>query len=530
MLEYLKKEKLHNCILVVLIILGSGTKIGTSLTLTITLNSLISKQMEAFIFWTMVNITFWALWILQQYVLTVQKKKVICKMSAAIRNDVADRLSQASYETFHKEDTGAYVSWLCNDVKLIEDSAFESFYMILDAVFTAFFSVVSLWSYHPALVGVTLAASIFIMVVPNLKSISTYLQESVKKYSFENELFIAKITDTLQGFDEFFSYNLQERMLNSIDQSSVQFNRAAVQNTRKQSRVNTLVLIINVAGQLIVNLSAGILIIFGYISAGTILSVGQFAGNIFNSLGNISSYVVAINSTIPVFNKLKNIEMMKDSNISVERVDNIQLEHVNYNYGNGAVFHHDIQMSFQEGGKYAIVGESGSGKSTLMNILSGKLLGYEGSIRVGGEELKKLSSTFLREQIILINQKPYLFNTTVRDNILMGRNIDEGRLNEILEASDLTSVISNLPNGLDTSITGNGSNLSGGQRQRITLARAMAFGRKILILDEGTSALNQESAFKIESTLLENPELTIIMITHHLQKEIEERLTAVYKI
>lgn len=346
-------------------------------------------------------------------------------------------------------------------MKLIEDSAFRSFYAILDAVFIAVFSLISLWNFHPLLLALTIFVSLFIVVIPNLKPLKNYIQKSVKQSSQENENFIANVTDILNGFDEFFSYNMQQRMINQIGDSSRRINKAIMQNTKRQNRVTTLVLVINIISQLSVNLCTGVLIILGAVSAGSILSVGQFAGNIFNSLGSISGYLVSMNSTKSLFEKMKNIETSKDSGAAIAPIREISLEHVNYNYGNGSVFCRDIQMNFQAGGNYAVVGESGSGKSTLMNILAGKLLGYNGSIRIDGKELKELSGCSLREQVILINQKPYLFNTTIRDNILMGKEIDKGKLDRILETSDLASVIQNLPEGLDTPVIGNGSNLSG---------------------------------------------------------------------
>lgn len=116
------------------------------------------------------------------------------------------------------------------------------------------------------------------------------------------------------------------------------------------------------------------------------------------------------------------------------------------------------------------------------------------------------------------------------ENITMGNDISGNQLDWILSVSDLKGLVGQLPQGLETCITGNGENLSGGQRQRIALARALAFGRRILVLDESTSALNEEGAERIESKLLSDKELTVIMITHHLQAAAAERLTGLIRI
>ena len=122
----------------------------------------------------------------------------------------------------------------------------------------------------------------------------------------------------------------------------------------------------------------------------------------------------------------------------------------------------NINQVFDLGKKYAIVGTSGSGKTTLLNILNGKLTDYRGSIKFNGYELNSISGDSLRKSILYLDQQPYIFDGTIRDNITLDESFTEDEINHAIAKSALQDVIDLLPNGIDTSIGGGGRLLSGG--------------------------------------------------------------------
>ena len=186
-----------------------------------------------------------------------------------------------------------------------------------------------------------------------------------------------------------------------------------------------------------------------------------------------------------------------------------------------------ISYRFELGNKYAIVGPSGSGKSTLLNILVGKLIDYSGSARFATHELKEIKGKELRKNILYIDQTPYLFSGTIRENITLGETFSNSAFNQVIKEAALEDIIEKLPDGLDTDIGEAGRLLSGGQRQRIALARGLIRGKRIILIDEGTSSLDESSALRIEENLITNPDLTVLMITHQLRDEIGEHLDGV---
>lgn len=123
-----------------------------------------------------------------------------------------------------------------------------------------------------------------------------------------------------------------------------------------------------------------------------------------------------------------------------------------------------------------------------------------------------------------------VFNTTIRENITLGETFTEAQLQKALHDSALAGDLAAMPDGLDTVVGEEGRNLSGGQKQRVAIARALIHNRSILLMDEGTSALDQKNADIVEQSLLANPDLTLILISHHLTDEGKQRFDKVYEL
>jgi subfamily B ATP-binding cassette protein MsbA len=165
----------------------------------------------------------------------------------------------------------------------------------------------------------------------------------------------------------------------------------------------------------------------------------------------------------------------------------------------------NVNLSIQVGEVVAFVGPSGGGKSTLVSLLPRFFRPTAGAIELDGINLEELSLSDLRRQIAFVSQDVILFNDSIAANVAYGTDtvngIDRGRVIEALEAANLTNLLSELPQGIDTLIGDNGNRLSGGQRQRLAIARAIYKDAPILILDEATSALDSESERQVQEAL-----------------------------
>jgi subfamily B ATP-binding cassette protein MsbA len=203
--------------------------------------------------------------------------------------------------------------------------------------------------------------------------------------------------------------------------------------------------------------------------------------------------------------------------IPVQRLEgDIVLDGVSYSYpsAGGSLFE-KLSMRFPKGKVIGIIGRSGGGKSTLADLLCGLYPDYEGSIRVGKHDLRELDPSSWHRLIGLVTQEPFIFNTTIRENIMLSR--PEASEDEMVAAAKKAyahEFIARLPQGYDTVVSDRGA-LSVGQKQRIAIARAILRRPDLYIFDEATSALDPESEGHIRAFIEEaRGEKTVIFITH----------------
>ncbi|HFR3505443.1 TPA: ATP-binding cassette domain-containing protein, partial [Streptococcus suis] len=176
---------------------------------------------------------------------------------------------------------------------------------------------------------------------------------------------------------------------------------------------------------------------------------------------------------------------------------------------------------FLRGKKYAIMGESGCGKSTLLKVLLGEIDQYKGDVLINGKPKDKTSNLF--DKIAYVNQETFLLNDTLKNNIDLDSKMTDEEVAILLEKLGLSNFDAQMK------IEENGKNLSGGQRQRLALARALARGKDILVLDEATANLDEQTTKLIYDIVLAN-EATVIMITHHLDSETAKRFDEIIKL
>ena len=241
----------------------------------------------------------------------------------------------------------------------------------------------------------------------------------------------------------------------------------------------------------------------------------------------IVTKITMIKGMKKINNKLLEIiyEYKKDENKNhiKEFNNNIVIENISFSYNNETKALDDISINFEKNKKYAIVGKSGSGKSTVLKLLLGYYDDFEGNIKFDNNNYRDLSKNSINQQMSVIHQDVYMFDETIKKNILLGKSFNDKELKNAINKSGVNEFLYELKDGLNYHIGENGSNLSGGQKQRVAIARSLIQNTPILLLDEGTSALDTKTAFDIEDKLLEIDTLTVITVTHKLIKEILNR-------
>ena len=206
-----------------------------------------------------------------------------------------------------------------------------------------------------------------------------------------------------------------------------------------------------------------------------------------------------------------------DKDVDIDRYD-IELQDVKFGYDEEKEILHGISLNIMEGSTVAFVGSSGSGKSTLAKLIAGYWDITEGSIKIGGYDIKDIPLKQLYSMTAFVSQDNFLFNESIRENIRMGNpNASDKEVEDIARKSGCHDFIMKMEQGYDTVVGSSGSHVSGGERQRISIARAMLKDSPIVILDEATSYIDPENEVIIKnalSKLIENK--TVIIIAHRL--------------
>ena len=258
------------------------------------------------------------------------------------------------------------------------------------------------------------------------------------------------------------------------------------------------------------------------------LTVETFVTVIILALGMAAPIVAAFNfvdtlaqvgTTVSQVDEILKAEEQEHGTRSVNFTNhNIEVKNVSFGYHDDKEILHGINLSVPQNGMTALVGPSGSGKSTLAKLIAGFWDVKDGTITMGGYDLKNIPLNELYNQVAFVSQENYLFDDTVLENIRMGRiNATDAEVKAAAHDAGCDSFIGELENGFDTIVGGGGAHLSGGERQRIAIARAMLKNAPIIILDEATAYIDPENEAIIQKAvakLVENK--TVIVIAHRL--------------
>lgn len=269
--------------------------------------------------------------------------------------------------------------------------------------------------------------------------------------------------------------------------------------------------------KMVLYLLGGILVINGMATVPILLSFMEYYADFANRFLEIADTTVKLGEQEQSVKRVNEILQLPvpDRSTSMEHFESLQLKHIDFGYSREKILS-DFSMELSKGDIVAIMGESGCGKSTLIKIMAGCLVPQGGDVLWNGISMDEVDRSALYGKVGFLMQDSTLFNLTIRENLLFGRN-DAGE-EEMIEAcrrANILDFIQELPQGLETLIGENGIRLSGGQRQRLQIARLILQNPEIIVFDEATSALDYENESEILDLLLKNmEEKTFIMVTH----------------
>ena len=337
---------------------------------------------------------------------------------------------------------------------------------------------------------------------------------------------LSQFKEIFAGIDVFKSFNKKNLFIQKGDQYSTDIEQPNYRRETVQGYITCGTGMISVLMQIIQQIITVLLAIQGKVMIGAFASASNLAAGIANGFSGITNDRMALASAKSYF---ETIETQEETNTTNESFDSISINNLSFQYPDKPEIKYP-NITFQKGKKYAILGPSGCGKSTLLKLMLGWYSDYQGDIRLGNNNIKEFSEEAISENISYIDQNVFIFNDTILNNITLTDDFSKEEINQALQDSALINDMDHFPNGLQTIAGENGDQLSGGQKQRIAIARALLHKHNILFVDEGTSALDQKNANIVEDCLLKNPNLTLLLVSHHLTDEKLKLFDQIYSL
>ena len=516
MIRYLKQYKLLLFLTVLFTAISSLSYVFIAILLQQVMDIVDMGDMDGFIRILLFSLVYFALMGIFMYLQSLFSKKFVCKIMKAVRSKTFIGIERHTIEDYFKNHTADYLSAITNDVKMIEDNYLLPLLQVIQYTII-FIASLGVMIYFDIIVTICVIIAIAIMlIVPSL--FGGLLSKRQDKYSDMLSVFTNHVKDLLSGFEVIKSYRMKNYVLSRFDASNEDTIKAKYSVDKAIAANEAVSMVLALLVQVVVVFLSAYFIIIGRISAGALLGMVQVSSNLANPLLIIFSNIPKIKSIKPIAQKLNQLSDYEKQDANTKKtVENL---HFSYDKENEVIG--GISLSIEKGKKYAFVGKSGCGKSTLIKLIAGYYSNFTGNVLYDADSLSILDIDKITALSSIIHQNVYMFDESIFDNICLHEDYSEKELQSALFDSGLSSFIKQVPNGLEYYVGENGANLSGGQKQRIAVARALIRKKPLLILDEGTSAIDMQTAYDIESRLLAISNLTLLTITHNMSKDILE--------
>ena len=453
------------------------------------------------------------------YLRAVTQESVGCEATAEQRIRLGNIFKRVSLGFFNSNNMGEISSAVTTDLSFIEMLSMNMINTVVNGYITVLVMILFLLFYYPlagiiSLSGIVLSA-LFLYIAAKISDKNASIHQKAQDSIVENTIEFLRGMQTIKAFKQ--------------EGVSVQGIRKAYKNHKDVNiKIELENCPYNCLHQFVLKAaSVGIIAVSAYLTytrkmdVNIMLMMDMFSFVMFSQiepLSNAIHVIEVVNKTLDKLEKIEKADIIDKGgqNIELKRHD-IKFSDVCFSYDKKQILN-NISFYIPEGSTTAIVGPSGSGKTTICNLIARFYDVNSGVITVGDKNIKDITCDSLLKNISMVFQKVYLFNDTIKNNILFGNpNASD---NEVINAAikaHCHEFISKLPNGYDTIIGDGGATLSGGEKQRISIARAILKDSPIIILDEATASVDPENEHLIQNAISSLTKgKTVIVIAHRL--------------
>ena len=444
------------------------------------------------------------------------------KMQAQMRNDLFNKLQKLPYKYYDNHETGKIMSRMTNDLMDVSELAHHG----PENLFICGIMVIGSFIYLLT-INVYLTLIVF-ACVPVLVAISLVLRKRMTNAFMESRKSIAVINAALEssisGIRVTKAFTNSKKEEEKFEDGNQQFVNARKKTYKAMGLFHSSTSFVTDVFNVIVLIAGGIFMLLGKIDAAGyttfIISINLFISPVNTLIGFIEQLqngMTGFKRFMEIMDEEEEKENPDATELEVTKGE-INFNNVSFSYNDSKEVLKNVTLNIKPGNKLALVGPSGGGKTTICHLIPNFYKLEEGTIYIDGQEINDVTLQSLRKNIGIVQQDVFLFNGTMKENILYGRlDATEEEIIEAAKRANIHDYIMTLPEGYDTQIGERGVKLSGGQKQRLSIARVFLKNPAILILDEATSALDNTTEILIQSALDELCKgRTTLVVAHRL--------------
>ncbi|SRR5579875_248228 len=441
-----------------------------------------------------------------------------------LRNQLFEHLEKQPLLYFHGQSSGVLIGRLTNDVAIIENAISQAFQSMISRTITllSLVAVLLLQSWKLSLI----ALSILSLIVLPVAILGKRIRKSSRSGQEAIGDLVSVLSESIQGAKIIQSFNLEHYQSSRFVRTNQAFFDNMMKAVRAEAMMSPILAMIGAFGIAAVIWSAGYQVIHHHMNLGSLTSFVIALLLLYSPIKNIGRIngvlqpaFAAAHRVFEVLDREPDLKDLPTAKRLRSGAHHLRFAAVSFRYPNASEpVLKDINLDIPPGRMVALVGLSGSGKTTLANLVPRFFDPTGGTIFIDGEPLAHFTLESLRSEIALVTQDNFLFNATVEENIRLGSlGATTDDIVAAARAAYCHDFISELPDGYQTRIGERGVRLSGGQQQRLAIARAFLKNAPILILDEATSSLDNESEAMVQAALNElMKNRTVIVIAHRL--------------
>ena len=444
------------------------------------------------------------------------------KIGAEMRKDLFNHIQTLSMRYFDDTNTGELMARVKDDVDKIQNALGYVGMLLIEVTIHVVFVLYCMFSLNWKMAFLPVTVMLCCAVVAII--MERKLDKVYEDISEENAVLTTVAEENLAGVRTVKAFAREDYEIKKFLSHNERYYNLNITQSKVLVRYYPLFQFVGKVLPVAITILGGISVMNGNMSLGALVAYVEYSRNCTWPMEMMGWLTNDLSSAVASYKKIKKIYEVKpeiqDSRnvVTLDHVSgNVEFDHVSFKL-DGKQILSDISFSVKEGKTLGIMGATGSGKSSIINMLHRFYDTTEGSVRLDGVDIRKISLRQLRRSVAVVLQDVFLFSDTIEENIKMG-NRNTMQMDEIKSAAasaQASSFIEKMDEQYETVIGERGVGLSGGQKQRISIARALSKHSPILVMDDSTSALDMETEHEIQKTLNSLKDTTKIIIAHRI--------------